>query len=427
MNRVKIFNKTNLVLLLTVAFFLLMMFLPLLFDSFRSFDDSDLAYTPPAIPVESNAYDTLLKATNELYWPEPQERKLEDLSNNTNWDDAYATDILEKNRACLDLFHQAMQQPDLLVPEPKSYDEELPYLASWKSISLLESIQINSLHRAKNDKAAFDLALETISFGQRIENSGGSLIHYLVGAGIKNITLFRIQDMVADTTLDDTNLCDVIRKLDNFGPNQEGLTNVFKVEYRLQQQAINEIASGWLPDSTNSASERLMISIMIKPLLSTKRTRMEFADGDRYLINNLSKPFAATPWSSQFDSQTNLLTFSRFISGNFMGDLYYQMMETPDESFAKRKSREDVYVTATQLLLALKVYKMRHGQLPDSLSALIPEFFPQVPLDDFDGKPFRYLPDKKIIYSVGPGLKDLGGVGQVRYSPDYNLPFEIKF
>jgi hypothetical protein len=78
-------------------------------------------------------------------------------------------------------------------------------------------------------------------------------------------------------------------------------------------------------------------------------------------------------------------------------------------------------------LLALKIYKMRHDKLPESLSELVPEFFPQVPIDDFDGKPFRYLPDKKIIYSVGPGLKDFGGEARHKGSDDYNLPFKIEF
>src|SRR5580698_5326714 len=49
-------------------------------------NDSDLTFVRPQIPVESNAFYTLLKASNELYWPETQWSKLQDLENNTNWD-----------------------------------------------------------------------------------------------------------------------------------------------------------------------------------------------------------------------------------------------------------------------------------------------------------------------------------------------------
>ena len=84
-------------------------------------------------------------------------------------------------------------------------------------------------------------------------------------------------------------------------------------------------------------------------------------------------------------------------------------------------------MTATQLLLALKIYQIRHNKLPESLSELVPEFFPQIPLDDFDGKPFRYLPGKKLIYSVGPDLKDSGGEDFHKNPKDYDLPFQIEF
>jgi len=42
-------------------------------------------------------------------------------------------------------------------------------------------------------------------------------------------------------------------------------------------------------------------------------------------------------------------------------------------------------------------------------------------------KPFRYLPEKKIIYSVGPRLKDFGGKQSDLLSEDYNYPFKIEF
>src|SRR5438067_4537995 len=82
-----------------------------------AFDDSDLAFIRPEIPAESNAFDLLLQATNATYWPKLLDERLEDLYVDTNWDDALAADALAKNRDCLGLFDQALQQPFLLVPE----------------------------------------------------------------------------------------------------------------------------------------------------------------------------------------------------------------------------------------------------------------------------------------------------------------------
>jgi hypothetical protein len=392
-----------------------------------SYQDSSLIFVRPQIPAESNAYYTLLKATNELYWPDKLENKLNDLSNNTNWNDSLATEVLQTNEACLSSFDEAMKQPSLLVPEIESFDQDLSYLGGWKELARLKAIQVNSLHRAKKDEEALDDAFEIIDFGDRAESCGEPVIGYLIGEGIKNIGLERIRQMATDTTLSETNLVQVIHELDKFGPNSEGLTNALKVEYIIQCHYLDETAEGNPPGTTNSIPERVAISIVMKPLFSPGKTKMEMARADHFLLSNLSKPYAEIDSSEIPIKDTNVSTFRRLISGNLMDNLYLEMTEIGLEVIPRSKSRENVAVTATQLVLALKVYDMRHGKLPNSLSELVPEFFPQVPLDDFDGQPFRYLPDKKIIYSVGPCLKDLGGTERKNESPDYNLLFKIEF
>lgn len=392
-------------------------------------NDSDLIFTRPQISVESNAYYTLLKATNELYWPAKLDNKLKDLSDNTNWDDSLAADVLEKNRACLDSFDEAMQKPYLLVPEIKKFDDNVSYLGGWDRLASLKSIQIFSLHRAKKDEQAFGQAFETIKLGQRAENSGGSVIHYLTGSGIKSRGLWTIRQMLPQTTLSDTDLVRSIRSLGDFRPNLEGLTNALKVEYEIQRNLVDDYAAGNIPDTTNTDFERAMTSAGMKAFLNAKKTKMEFAQAGRFMFSNSSKPFGEIPWSRRpnMDIETNDSIIELLASGNAMGDGLYKMVGWSLDGLAKAKSRDDVKVTATQLLLALKIYKMRHGKLPDSISELVPEFFPAVPMDDFDGHPFRYLPEKRIIYSVGPGLKDLGGIERTNYSADYNLPFKIEF
>lgn len=392
-----------------------------------SFNDSDFIFSRPEIPQKNNAFWTLLKATNEFYWPDKQSVKFDDLSNNTNWDDSLAIVVLEKNRACLNSFDEAVRQPYLLVPEPKTLDDDDSYLEAWRKLSRLQSIEINSLHRAKKDKEAFGLALQLINFGQRVENSGGPLLAYLVGSSIKATGLMRIREMVVDTTLTGADLTQLIGGLDNFGVNKEGFTNAVKVEYGIQRNYVDDFASGTFPGTTNSSSGRAMKSIGMKLLFNPETTKRELTQADRFLINNFSKPYGEIAWSNMPGVETNISIFERVVRGNAFGDILFEMLAPIEGNFISRKSREDVDVTATQLVIALKVYKMENGNLPESLSELVPQFFPHVPLDDFDGQPFRYLPDKNIIYSVGPALKDFGGKERKGDSENYNLPFKIGF
>jgi hypothetical protein len=66
--------------------------------------------------------------------------------------------------------------------------------------------------------------------------------------------------------------------------------------------------------------------------------------------------------------------------------------------------------------------------LPTKLAQLVPEFLPTVPVDPFDGKPFRYLVDDLEIkvYSVGVnGIDDGGLENQAGRGPDDVATMEI--
>ena len=72
-------------------------------------------------------------------------------------------------------------------------------------------------------------------------------------------------------------------------------------------------------------------------------------------------------------------------------------------------------LTLHQMVLAaaaLKRYELRHGQLPQSLAALTPEFLTEEPHDFMDGQPLRYRLNSDgsfILYSVGEDGVDDGG------------------
>jgi len=108
---------------------------------------------------------------------------------------------------------------------------------------------------------------------------------------------------------------------------------------------------------------------------------------------------------------------------------------------------------AAQLLVALRLYQAEKGQPAPSLAALVPDYLPALPLDPFDGQPFRYRISKGadiewpvgdqghaggagpevragqgVIWSVGEDRRDDGGSRQARRadgsgtcSPDEDL------
>src|SRR5690606_10361919 len=62
--------------------------------------------------------------------------------------------------------------------------------------------------------------------------------------------------------------------------------------------------------------------------------------------------------------------------------------------------------------LAARRYRLQHGQPPQRLTDLVPNFLPEVPLDPYSGQPLLMLVDAQTltIYSVGRNRVDDNGV-----------------
>jgi hypothetical protein len=58
--------------------------------------------------------------------------------------------------------------------------------------------------------------------------------------------------------------------------------------------------------------------------------------------------------------------------------------------------------------LAARAYELEKGGPPTSLEALVPDYIEAVPADPFDGKPLRYDPKRRLVWSVGEDLVDDG-------------------
>ncbi|MBX3357743.1 MAG: hypothetical protein KF745_04875 [Phycisphaeraceae bacterium] len=87
----------------------------------------------------------------------------------------------------------------------------------------------------------------------------------------------------------------------------------------------------------------------------------------------------------------------------------------------------DMYLTdiaGVRTMIAVEMYRARYGRLPQTLSALVPEILPSLPIDPFSGAPFGYrLVDDPasdrfgrgyLLYSVGLDGQDDRGTPSTR-------------
>ncbi|MDO8663907.1 MAG: hypothetical protein Q7K28_03715, partial [Candidatus Wildermuthbacteria bacterium] len=117
----------------------------------------------------------------------------------------------------------------------------------------------------------------------------------------------------------------------------------------------------------------------------------------------------------------------KIITENLIGKIIYEGMLTDRTGIFFRKYKDDFSMLGTQTLIALKIYTMENGKLPNSLTDLVPKYISEIPEDAFDGNPLRFSSTKKIIYSVGGDLKDSGGSEGDDWGKMEDPTFKIEF
>jgi hypothetical protein len=75
-------------------------------------------------------------------------------------------------------------------------------------------------------------------------------------------------------------------------------------------------------------------------------------------------------------------------------------------------NRRDALLRLLQADLAIRLFLHQHGQLPEQLDEVVPEYLDSVPVDPFSGQPliYRRTDDEFVLYSVGADGTDDGGV-----------------
>jgi hypothetical protein len=99
---------------------------------------------------------------------------------------------------------------------------------------------------------------------------------------------------------------------------------------------------------------------------------------------------------------------------HFMPYTYLAAMTVRDFERALRVlARNQTLVNEAYIACGLERYRLAHGQYPETLEALVPQFAAKLPHDIIGGQPLKYhrtADGQFVLYSVGWNEKDDGGV-----------------
>ena len=388
-------------------------------------NDSDLLPRQVTISREHNAYYSLINIEKSLYAPTQDSDLFQDHLAGKKWDDEFVAEILSRNRQARKYFHEATQRPQFRDPTIDENGEfSVDVLMAASTIARVNSLAAAHSLRRGREKKALEEALKIIDNGQMIQDSQGTVVHYLIATDMKRIGLERMQQIAASTTLSPEVLIWYAGRLERYKKNEAGLRAVFKHEYAFFTTALDGALSGKPKSKTDERIEPLRkYSFYFQPN-KTKSLHANFVRGQ---ISDVGVPCGLRR-NAKIKRLTPSSKLKMFVTENLVGRILVDIATPPYSRKAhEAKCGDDLLVSATQALLALRAYKMRTGRYPTSLDELVPRYMTRVPVDPFDGRLLRYSAEQKMIYSWGTDLADWVTSGGREDSETHQRVFPINF
>lgn len=395
-------------------------------------DDSDLRVERVDVPDEENGYVDLCAAGDALWQPEGSPERADDdtpweelderqrywrITNGEDWDQDLAAKVLARNRETLGLVATALAKPHFQLPTtPDNYVK--PNVLHMLAISQLLELRVRAAAHAGTCDEAFEAAWQLTRLGRRVQQGKGDLIDWFLGTTIVMLGADQTREMLPGTELPVNELKAYVARLAPTSGTDEGLADAFRSEYAFAVRQFSalknrETTVGGMggngqagPDTWTLVKEWPAIEFTFK----LNRTKRRAAGVYRALVACTTVPYADM-------KRPELASLAELRQRDFLnrtGNIVCSMFaRTAVRHPFTHKCEIKIRVHVICVLLAMRVFEMEKGRLPETLEELVPEYLDAVPADDFDGEPLRYDPEKRIIYSVGENLLDDGG-----FTPD---------
>jgi hypothetical protein len=405
-----------------------------------SINDADLRPVRGAeVAPEENAFTYLSRATNAMCYPTNFYKIYAcDTNEDKEWDSnsVRLVQIIASNETAFAEIEKALVCQKCQLPEMTN--NEWRVLVQFRNLFHLLCLKADWLGRIGREADSLKLTVDTIKFGQVIENNGQGEPVFMMGSYFKSFSSLLLEQRLNSRVIPSADMKRLTLELSsgNYGVNCESLKKSVCEAYAYQVNRLDEVSRGRLhwPDImglTNSIYlpfESYMLNVV--------ETKSALADLTRETIHRI--PMNYSQMHIKNDPDYELLSFKTLIHPNGIGKYLIRQKEVSLRRVLEQKCLDELNLEAIALLAALKAFKQDNARLPQSLDELVPSYMESVPLDPFDGKPMRYSAAKKIIYSVGKDLKDSGGSektsenwrgGDVRYRRRYSedIVYRIEF
>ena len=380
-------------------------------------DFSDLA--PPVeepLAPEENAFTYFVQASEVLkrFYTDENGNSMA-LSafiyeNNTNL--AVVAEILTENEQVFRLIRQGLKCKSCVFPKLENANTLMPYIAHILYVGRLFNAKIKYERDRGDIESALRSADDLLNFGRMMRQNPNTLFSLHVSWAVEGMGIWRIQELARDPRISKQQLGRLLKTLDETPPHYASLQHAIKVEFELMTgyyESLPQIIKDREQLKIHLGTDSLLLYFIFRFGFNPKQAQIELAESYRLLISDNVKFYADMISPAEYERINHEFQNAFFSKKNAIEKTIVYMTST-GVTYLEWRCKHDANLAATKIIIASHLFQRETGRKPQTLAELVPDFLPSVPLDPFDGAPFRYNPELGVIYSVGKSLTDYSDV-----------------
>jgi len=373
-------------------------------------DTRDLELARVALPAGENGFVVLESVVPMVKWD--GDLHMYSWSILRKWDQGKVDVLLAQNEKALELLDKALGMPGFQFPDVKSVPQ-WNYLTAFQNLARTRAYSSINHWNRKDAHMAFEESFQGMEFARRIENGGGVSVHFVVGVSLEALALNTIVRFVPEASAAHREeLRAVLSRLEPFEDHAASFCNGLKTEFASWNRSVDDVVARKIRvwDLLDSGGYGFKPPPVPDFLFQPNTTRTMLAETTRQILREAPLNYGKTSREpGQLEKLDKMSGSELVLSQNVIGRVIYKSTAGQMLYTAVKRYRITTMFATTRALIAVRLYWLDHGKLPATLDDLVPTYLKSVPLDAFDGKPLRYSPVNKVIYSVGRDLTDRGG------------------
>ncbi len=352
---------------------------------------------------------------------------------------------LEQNRESLTVWRRGTEKPQgrNLSPADVAIDTLLNVIQEQRMFVRLAMLEEARLISAGELEEARQWARAAYRSGGHVSHRG-CLIQGLVGVAIHAPSCVGLARWAEQPGVTSEQLQQALAEIKSDYGLYESRSNIMKAEYLAMRNTFTSAkwAQMIAPMDPGQAGASVPMKmgywVIGEPELTMRVFRQMLANQ----IQEIDKPlstrrktvgagaamlFDPDPTVPLLPGQLNPEGIDRGIKRSILIRLLAPSLKSYDNAMLRQEAKQ----AAIEVLLAAQAYRRDHGEFPEDLSQLVPNYLAAVPLDPCDpaGGPLRYRRDeavKAVVWSVGYDRTDGGGDVESANSQPADVGFVLK-